>query len=425
MTTIQLAEIEHDFPEVLPDGSALFFSARVGGELGTYQIYAQSRQTGDRHAIASGAGATYLPTGHLVFLQASTLYAVPFDPVRLEATGMPVALVQGVAQSAFGAPLFSVSPSGTLAYVATGQTARRDALVWVDERGTEQATAAAGGEYAQPRLAPDARRVAVTLSPGGGLPGGNPGDVWVYDLTRETWSRLTFDGRSQFPVWMPDGRSLTFSSAKAGPFDIYVNPIDGTSPEARLVGGGDGTNYPLSWSPDGEVLAYVSVNPTTANDIWVLQRRDGKTRPFVQTRFREGGPAFSPDGHWIAYASDRSGRPEVYMRPYPGSGEEWTISSDGGNEPVWAESARRLFYRQGNAMMAVDVNPGPPLVVSKPRRLFEGRYRPTFGFWANYDVTPDGKRFLMVKTIEEAHAANEINVVVNWLEELKRLVPIP
>jgi Tol biopolymer transport system component len=254
VTTIQLAEIEHDFPEVLPDGSALFFSARVGGEVGTYQIYAQSRQTGDRHAIASGAGATYLPTGHLVFLQASTLYAVPFDPVRLEATGMPVALVQGVAQSAFGAPLFSVSPSGTLAYVATGQTARRDALVWVDERGTEQATAAAGGEYAQPRLAPDARRVAVTLSPGGGLPGGNPGDVWVYDLTRETWSRLTFDGRSQFPVWMPDGRSLTFSSAKAGPFDIYVNPIDGTSPEARLVGGGDGTNYPLSWSPDGESL---------------------------------------------------------------------------------------------------------------------------------------------------------------------------
>jgi eukaryotic-like serine/threonine-protein kinase len=165
------------------------------------------------------------------------------------------------------------------------------------------------------------------------------------------------------------------------------------------------------------------VSPTTANDIMVIDRQDKtEARPFLKTQFGEGAPMFSPDGRWIAYVSNKSGRNVVYMRPFPGPGEEWTISTEGGIEPVWARNTGELFYRQGAAMMSVDVKTGPTLMVGKPRRVFEGHYATSGALYANYDVTPDGKRLLMVKgSVQEAPAQI---TVLNWLEEVKRLVAI-
>ena len=181
---------------------------------------------------------------------------------------------------------------------------------------------------------------------------------------------------------------------------------------------------PMSWSPDGQLLAFIEVNPTTGYDIWVLRLSDRKAQPFLRTPFNEAAPRFSPDGRWLAYISDESGRYEIYVQPYPGPGGKWQISTEGGTEPVWNRNGRELFYRSGDKMMAVDIATQPGFAAGKPRMLFEGPYVPTPATSPNYDVSPDGQRFLMLKPSEQAQAApTQINVVLNWFEELKQKVP--
>jgi Tol biopolymer transport system component len=302
-----------------------------------------------------------------------------------------------------------------MAYVPEGADGSSTSLVWVDRNGVEQPAGVSGPAFSTPRLAPDGRRVAMVrgrdTTAGGGV-------GWLHDLARETATRLTTEGGS-LPVWSVDGRELFFN--KGGPDSIAVRSFDGSGREEQFFSGASGGSRPFSWSLVGRFLAFVSVSPKTINDIMVLDRQDKKVRPFLQTEFREGGPRFSPDGRWVAYVSDKSGRNEVYMRPFPGPGEEWTISTGGGREVAWARRTGELFYRQGDMMMSVEVKTSPTLVVGKPRRLFEGRYEMNDGVFANYDVTPDGQRLLMVKGAQEATV---INVVLNWAEEVKRLAPI-
>ena len=180
-----------------------------------------------------------------------------------------------------------------------------------------------------------------------------------------------------------------------------------------------------SWSGDGQLLAFFEPGTNTQRDIWVLQMSDRKVQLFLQTPFNEGAASFSPDGHWLAYLSNESGRPEIYVQPYPGPGGKWQISTDGGTEPLWNRNGRELFYRSGNRMMAVQVSTQPTFSAGKPAMLFEKEYAasqfPATGI--AYDVSPDGQRFLMVKEIEQSSSATQINVVLNWFEELKRRVP--
>jgi Tol biopolymer transport system component len=180
----------------------------------------------------------------------------------------------------------------------------------------------------------------------------------------------------------------------------------------------------MSWSPDGQLLAFVEVNPTTGYDIWVLRLSDRKAQPFLRTPFNESAPRFSPDGRWLAYVSDESGHWEIYVQPYPGPGGKWQISTEGGTEPTWNPNGHELFYRSGDKMMVVEIATQPSFTVGKPRVLFEGRYEPSPATSPNYDVSPDGQRFLMFKTAEASEATpTQINVVLNWFEELKRRVP--
>jgi dipeptidyl aminopeptidase/acylaminoacyl peptidase len=178
-----------------------------------------------------------------------------------------------------------------------------------------------------------------------------------------------------------------------------------------------------SFSPDGQAVALIQSYPNIGEDIWVLRMSDHKAQPFLQTPFAEGAPTFSPDGHWLAYVSNESGRNQIYVRPYPGPGEKYQISTEGGTEPVWDPKGKELFYRDGNKMMAVEVTPQPKFSAGEPRILFEGPYLPTPQTFPDYDVSRDGQRFLMLKTASQAQAAPmQINVVLNWTEELKRLV---
>ena len=206
--------------------------------------------------------------------------------------------------------------------------------------------------------------------------------------------------------------------------NIYRMPADGSGTAEIASSSGEDYKVPGSWSPDGKVLAFSLQDQTTGSDIWVRKLDgDGKARPFLQTPANEGGPVFSPDGRWLAYESDESGRVEVYVRPFPGPGSKWQISTDGGTEAVWARSGRELFYRNGDKMMAAAVEIKPGFSAAKPRLLFEGHYETSiYTFHPNYDVTPDGQRFLMIRGTEQK-SATQINVVLNWSDELKQRVP--
>jgi Tol biopolymer transport system component len=248
--------------------------------------------------------------------------------------------------------------------------------------------------------------------------------VWQYDLSRETLTRFTFGGgANQNSSWTPDGKRIAFQSSRDGEPNIFWQMADGSGGLEKLISS-EHTDAPHSWSPDGQLLAFIEVSPTTGIDIMVLRLSDHKVQPFLQTPFNEGAPRFSPDGRWLAYISDESGRIEIYVQPYPGPGGKWQISTDGGTEPVWNRNGRELFYRNGDKMMAVDIATQPNFSAGTPRMLFQGQYTPTPTTSPNYDVSPDGQRFLMLKPVEsQTSGPTQINVVLNWFEELKQKVP--
>jgi Tol biopolymer transport system component len=340
---------------------------------------------------------------------------VPFDLKRLQIKGTPVPVMQGV----LNGTQYSVSATGTLAYIPGSVAGGEDKLVWVSRNGAEQSLASPVRAYDQPRLSPDARRIAVDV-----LENGVP-QVWIYDLARDTLSRSTFGGGSNaLPLWTPDGKRIAFSSTTEGTYKIFWQMADGSGGLERLTNGN--VNVPFSWSPDGNLLTFAEFPRGKAQEIWVLNVGDRQTRPFLETGVYLDAAQFSPNGHWLAYLSAESGRAEIYVQPYPGPGGKWQISTDGGTEPQWNRNGRELFYRNGDKMMAVDISTQPSFAAGKPRQLFEGRYAMSTenAGRANYDISPDGQRFLMIKPVEQQQAGpTQINVVLNWTEELKRLVP--
>jgi eukaryotic-like serine/threonine-protein kinase len=412
-------EYSHRWPEILPGGRAALFTIWTAGSFDDARIAVLSLHTGEhRVLIEGGAHARYIPSGHLVYARTGGLLAVPFDLRRLEVTGLPVSAVEGVSMDpGMGCADFSCSNDGSLIYVPGGSRTGERVLVWVDRKGRARPLPALPNAYVSPRLSPAGERLAV------GIEGANSG-LWLYDLARGTLSRLTVSGLIPYPIWTPDGARVTFRAAPEGPVNLYWMAADGSSPMERLTTS-ENFQYPGSWSPDGQALIFSEADPTTAWDIWVLKLEGDRTpRPFLRTPSNEIAATFSPSGHWLAYVSDESGRDEVYVRAYPGPGGKWQISTEGGDEPLWARSGRELFYRNGHKMMAVIVELEPTFAAAKPKCLFEGRYETTsYAYLPNYDISPDGRRFLMVKGSEQESAAMQINVVLNWSEELKGVVP--
>ncbi len=427
LTHMEKGESSHRWPEFLPGGKAVLFAASTSNISWTSaQVAVHSVGTGERrNLVQGGTQPRYATSGHLVYAQRGSLMAVPFDPKRLTATGAAVPVLEGVLQSpTTGAAQYSVSATGSLVYIQGGTQSSQRKLVWVGRNGAEQPLAAPAHAYNNARLSPDGRRVAVGITE-------QESQVWLFDLSRETLTRLTFEGNvNGFPAWTPDGKRIAFSSNKEGTTNIFWQLADGSGGLERLTTS-EYINTPVSWSPDGQLLALHENNPTTQRDILLLRLGDSsaapgqvrKTQPFLRTRFDEGAPRFSPDGHWLAYISDESGRYEIYVQSFPGPAGTRQISTEGGTEPVWNRNGRELFYRSGDKMMAVDIATQPGFAAGTPRMLFEGQYVPAPGASPNYDVSPDGQRFLMLKPVEQAQAATQIVVVQNWFEELKRRVP--
>jgi Tol biopolymer transport system component len=287
-------------------------------------------------------------------------------------------------------------------------------LVWVDRAGKEQPLAAPPHGYAYPRLSPDGQRIGVQISE-------TATDVWLYDLARDALSRATFGGtRNSVPVWSPDGKHLLFQSNRAGAVsNIFWQTADGSGTAERLTTS-QFQDVPQSWSPDGRTIAFTEATSETGTDIWTLRLNDRKAQPFLKTPFNGAGPRFSPDGHWMAYASDESGRIEVYVQPYPVPGGKWQVSTEGGTEPVWSPTGRELFYRSGNRMLAVPVTLQSGFLAGKPANLFQGPWLQSSSSVPEYDVSRDGQRFLMLRAADDDLGARQIVVVQNWLEELKK-----
>ncbi len=405
-------EVRHSDPDFLPGGKALVFDVRTADGLSNWVL---SLETGEQKKLIEGKRPRYAASGHLVFQREASLYAAPFELSRLEVTGPSYPLPQQTRiQGRNGVADFVFSDSGTLVYLPSAGRVDRN-LVWVDREGEVEPLAAPPRRYDDPRLSPDGQRLVTQISE-------TNSDVWIYDIPRKTLTRLTFEGNNDTPVWTPDGKRVTFDSDRAGgPGTLFWKPADGSGTADQLTTTSRTNQFATSWTPDGKFLAF-----REGDDVWVLPLADQtEAKPFLQTSFQEGAGMFSPDGRWLAYVSDESGRFEIYVQPYPGPGGKWQISTEGGSEPLWKRDGQELFYRNGEQMMAVDITTQPSFSPGTPNLLFEGEYFANGGVRrANYDVTPDGQRFVMIKAAEKDEGQkSKINVVLNWFEELKRLVP--
>jgi serine/threonine-protein kinase len=395
----------------------LFYIYREG-VLEDAKVAALSLETGEvRILVENGTSPHYVPTGHIVYERAGSLMAVPFDVNRLQVIGSPAPVLEDPVRvwAGEGYAMVSLSSDGLLLYVPGGDVARK--LVSVDRQGMERPLTETSRGYSTPRLSPDGQQLAVTIMDADGY------DSWIVELTRGTLTRLTFEGWNSRPIWSADGERIIFGSNRVeNIYNIFWKPADGSGAAEQLTMAA-AYHSPTSISSDGKTIVFGQNSSTTGRDIGMV-RLEGERQPemLLQTPFDEHTGMLSPDDRWLAYVSNESGRAEIYVRPFPGPGGRVQISTEGGMQPMWSRDGRELFYRNGNKMMAVAITMEPELNPGKPEVLFEGGYQIGGRISSNYDVTPDG-RFVMIRTDEKAAPA-QINVVLNWFEELKRLAPV-
>ena len=416
-----------DTPFLLPNGDTLLFSAQPSdaGGWDDADIVAQSLSAGGRTVVLSGGSdPRYVPSGHLVYAFEDGLFAVAFDPDRLTLSGGTVSMVQGVGRASISASAnYDVSADGTLFYL-TGNVAASSRLVWVDRSGqVEPIETIPANQYFTPRLSPDGEWVLVVAE----------GDLRAYEIASGRESRLTADGRVEnYAGWTPSGTEVSYTARRGGADNIWMQPVDGSGPERQLTTF-EGRMHFDSWAPDGSTIAAHHHAIDGGNHQLMLSSTEAEVQPdrWLEREFTDSNAVFSPDGRYVAQISDQSGLREIYIRPYPGPGGQTTVSVGGGEEPQWAANGELFYRRPGDyAMMAVEVRTEPTLEVGTPRVLFNGTNSPGGSPRARYAVTADGQRFLMSADLAAASQADEaagpqIQVVLNWVEELKARVPVP
>jgi serine/threonine protein kinase len=416
-------------PQLLPDGKSLLFT------FGTppYKIIVQSLQSGERTELFAGDNARYIPTGHIIYALENNLFAVPFNLKTLKTTGGQVSVVEGIWRSAtYYTPQYAVSDSGRLVYIQgkTGDAAPdQRTLVWVDRKGKEEPIAANPDNYSFPSISPDGTKVALSVETSG-----NEG-IWICDLVHKNRTRLTFNEVIDLlPLWAQDGERIAFmSTTRDGKSAIYWKAANGTGTDELLVAGSSIVTVARSWSKDGKTLIFMEISEGTNVDISAISMGgDHAKKQLLHDKHMEVDPRISPDGRWMAYSCNESGQLEVYVRPFPDvDGGTWQVSTDGGVWPLWSPDGRELFYRNEDKYMEVPVKTEPTFSFETPKVLFQGTYdiQPSLPMVGNWDINPDGKRFLMIKpptvagTGSTSVGPRKINIVLNWFEELKERVP--
>jgi len=378
----------------------------------------------------SGFYARYLPSGHVIYMHDGTLFAVPFDLKRLETTGPPAPILEGVVTAPiFAGAQFSVSETGNLVYVAGRTVGQYFSIDWMDRNGKFTPLRETPSYYSDPAFSPDGKRLAVDIVDA------KRRDIWVYEWERDALTRLTFAGEeNRYPVWTPDGQRIVYASQdKGGAINLWWIRADGAGDAQRLTES-TSAQFAGSWGPDGKVLAFTEQNPTTGPDIMTLaiegNEKSGwkprEPKPFVNSNFVETQPAFSPDGHWLAYMSNESGGFEVYVRPFPGPGGKWQVSTGGGFLPKWSRNGKELFYRTTDSkIMVVEYSvSGDSFRAGKPQLWSPGQFADR-GLNNNFDLHPDGKRFAVLKApgTEQNAAVNKVNFIFNFFDELRSKFP--
>jgi hypothetical protein len=424
-------EITQRWPQVLPGSqTVLFLSSPTANNYDDANIVVQSLRTGARKTVQRGGFYPhFVSSGHLLYVHQGTLFAAPFDLARLEVIGQPVPVLESVSSSfGNGSAQFAFSRNGTVVYLSGGDSAVGTAISWMDSSGKTQPLRSVTATYLNPSFSPDGHRIAFEMVD-------QQYDVWVYEWERDTMSRLTFDAIQDIhPVWTPDGRRIAFGSQRAdrATFNMYWMKADGTEEPQRLLESKN-VQFPGSWHPSGKFLAFTEISAKTNNDIMILPFegneatgfKPGKPTEFLATFFQEYDPAFSPDGRWIAYRSNETGSYEVYVRPFPGPGGKWQVSTAGGYFPTWSRNGNELFYRtQDSRIMVVTYkSAGDIFQTDKPRLWSEGQFTDRANS-RNFDLHPDGRRFAVLNAPLQAQTKfDKVTFVFNFFDELRRIAP--
>jgi serine/threonine-protein kinase len=418
LTNAKKGEV-HRWPQFLPGGQSIMFTIGAQRSFDSAQIVVLDLKSGQQHVVLTGGSVgRYVPSGHLVYLRAGTMFARSFDDKRFQVTGAETPVAEEVYyNSGGGFADYAFSNFGLLVYAPGGQAPDVRALEWVDRGGKRQTLNAPPREYLSVRLSPDGGSAALNY-------GSNRGayDVWTYEFARGAVKRLTSEGVNIHPMWAPDGQRVAFQSGvgteASGIYRVSAN-AEG-KPESLLT---KVEAVPDSWTSDGKTLFYTQRVGARTHIFAVPtgggENSDSKPRPLLgDSKFNESDAQVSPDGHNVAYTSDDSGKNQVYIRPYPGPGTVISVSIEGGQEPRWSHDGKELFYRDAvkGQLMVVGIQANPALVVSAPRTLFELRT-------AVWDVAPDGKRFLATQEREASAGETKLRAVNNWFEELRRKAP--
>ncbi|MHC4533522.1 MAG: protein kinase domain-containing protein [Planctomycetota bacterium] len=419
---INLGGYGHFWPQILPGGKAVLFT-NIGRGFDAHQIEVYSIVTNKRRSLFKGGTyARYIPTGHIIYGRNETLYAVRFDLEQLKIVGPHISVSSGIMTPQSWSAQFAVSPDGSLAYVPVKARSAELRPVWVDRQGqveTLQGTTPRG--YVNVRISPNGTQAAFTIQDG------NSRDIWIYDLVRHTLNPLTSDGSSALPFWVLDGNFLLFGSDRGlGKPQLFRQNVTGVGEPELLATLEHPAGAMTSCSPDGKEFLFARSDPKYPGldqDIWVVRLKQNEEHsqwPYIQRDINQREAVWSPGGQWVAYSSDESGRWEVYVEPYPGPGPKVPVSTEGGQQPMWSRDGKELFYRNGIKMMAAAVETESQFKVTGLIELFEGWYLSSASL-QNYDVAPDG-RFLMIQGPIDSTPLG-INVVLNWFDELKRLIP--
>jgi serine/threonine-protein kinase len=420
VTEVQSGEGNHRWPQVLPGSKAVLFTVNSGMAAGYDGANIELVSLADHRRktlVRGGTFGRYLPSGHLIYVNRGTLFAVPFDLDRLEVRGTPSQTLNQVSYTpSNGTAQIDFSQTGTLIYRSGGGGGGLSTVQWLDASGKTQPLLAKPDAYERPVLSPDGNRLALYTS-----------DIWVYEWKRDTMTRLTFGpGRSIYPVWSPDGRYIVFQ----GPGGLFWTRSDGSGKPLPLTQSKN-RQLPYSFSPDGKRLAFHELSPQTQDDIWTVPLevdasglRAGKPEAFLQTPFDERQGAFSPDGRWLAYSSNESGTYQIYVRAFPDKGGKWQISNSGGVEPVFSRNGRELFFRtEDNQIMVASYAVKGGSFVADRTRVWSEKRLANLGVVPNYDLAPDGKRIVALMPVETAEgqkAQNQVIFLGNFFDEVRR-----
>jgi serine/threonine-protein kinase len=424
LTELEPGEVVHRWPRILPGGKAVLFSAYrslMGLDGATIDVV--SLKDGRRKTVVrGGTWGWYLPSGHLVYINQGTLFAVAFDADRLEVRGTPAPVLENVAYRVDkGSAQIDFSRTGTLVYQSSTVGTGLVTVQWLDESGSTRPLLPVPGNYLSPTLSPDGKKLALSSG----------GDIWLYELGRGSMTRLTVGGGYSNPLWTVDGRYLLFRALSQRARGIWWIRADGMGRPQSLM---QSNNPQLPWSfpADGKRLAFNELSPKDIDDIWTVPVETGSSGPragkpelFLQTPFHQRAPTFSPDGRWMAYQSNESGRYQIYVQAFPDGHGKRQISGEAGTHPAWSLKGHELFFISGGALMSVSYQVhGESFVVEKPRVRFEKNFA-NFGSTQSYAPAPDGKSIVALMPAEPPEERHDrVIFLLNLFDELRRRVPL-